>query len=286
MSIEITTAQTSQFNSNLDMLSQQKDSRLSGCVRVESVVGKEEYFDQIGATAAVKRTSRHAATPRVDTPHARRRVAPFDYDWSDWIDNMDEAKMLIAPQGKYTLNALAAFNRAKDDEIIEAAHGTAYTGEDGTTQVAFPTSSNTVVHGSAGLTIAKILAAKEIILASDVDPDLPRYFALPEKSVNVLLQVTEVKSADYNTIKALAQGKIDTFAGFKFIQTERLLKSSTTRSCIAWAEPGLLLGIGVDTVVSVDKLPTHNQATQVYVGMSVGATRMEEAMVAEVQVTE
>ena len=74
MSSQITTAFVQQYSSNVSMLSQQKGSLLRKAVEVESVVGKNAFFDQVGSATAQKRTSRHADTPQMDTPHARRRV--------------------------------------------------------------------------------------------------------------------------------------------------------------------------------------------------------------------
>ena len=56
------------------MLSQQMGSLLRDKVRVESVVGKNAFFDQVGSVTAIEKTSRHSDTPQIDTPHARRRV--------------------------------------------------------------------------------------------------------------------------------------------------------------------------------------------------------------------
>jgi hypothetical protein len=118
------------------------------------------------------------------------------------------------------------------------------------------------------------------------DPDEPRFLALSAKQVTALLNTTEIKSADYNTVKALAAGQIDTFLGFKFIRTERLLKVSTTRSCLAWSQNSILLGIGTDVITRVSERADKNYATQVYVGMFIGATRMDEKGVVEIQATE
>lgn len=80
MSIQITEAFVQQYRANVYHLSQQKGSRLRKAVRVEIVNGKNAYFEQLGATAARARTSRHSDTPRMDTPHSRRRVSLTDYD--------------------------------------------------------------------------------------------------------------------------------------------------------------------------------------------------------------
>ena len=62
MSSQITTAFVNQFSSNVQLLSQQRGSLLRGSVSEESVTGEKAFFDQVGATAAVKRTSRHQDT--------------------------------------------------------------------------------------------------------------------------------------------------------------------------------------------------------------------------------
>ena len=78
MSIQITTAFVEQYKANVYHLVQQKGSRLRKACRVESVTGKNAFYEQIGSTAARLRSSRHADTPRMDTPHSRRRVSLSD----------------------------------------------------------------------------------------------------------------------------------------------------------------------------------------------------------------
>jgi hypothetical protein len=133
MSSEITTAFVKQFSANIFHLSQQKGSRLSGAVRTESQQGKSAFYDRIGAATAVKRTSRHADTPQIDSAHSRRRVTLSDYEWADLVDDTDKLRMLIDPTSDYAQAAVWALGRAKDDVILEQALGTSYGGEDGGT---------------------------------------------------------------------------------------------------------------------------------------------------------
>lgn len=48
MSVQITTAMVEQYSGNVAHLAQQKGSRLRNAVRVETVVGKNAFFEQIG----------------------------------------------------------------------------------------------------------------------------------------------------------------------------------------------------------------------------------------------
>ena len=288
MSSQITTAFVQQYSSNVQLLSQQKGSLLRNAVRVESQVGKNAFYDQVGSATAQKRLSRHADTPQIDTPHARRRVSLVDYEYADLIDDQDKVRTLIDPTSPYSQATAFAMGRAIDDEIVSAAFGTAYTGETGSTSTTFPSGQQVGVGSpAAGLTIAKLVEAKQLLDEANVDTTLPRYVAVAPEQLADLLNITTVTSSDYNTVKALVQGEIDTFLGFKFIVSTRLSsETGTNRRVIAWAEDGLLLSIGKDITAKIDERADKGYATQVYYSMSIGATRMEEEKVVEIKCRE
>ena len=286
MSTQITTSFVNQYATNVLMLSQQKGSRLRNAARNETVTGKNAFIERIGTVAAVKRTSRHADTPQLDTPHSRRRVSLVDYDWADLIDDLDKVRMLIDPTSPYAQAGSWAMGRAMDDEIIAAFTGNAFAGVDGSTTVALP-SAQKVVAASAGLTVAKLLSAKEILDSADVDENIPRFIAVTSKQVTDLLNTTEVKSSDFNTVKALAQGELNAFMGFNFIRTERLgTDSNGDRQVVAWAQDGMVLAIGKHPIARITERADKNHATQVFYSMAIGATRLEEEKVVEIACVE
>jgi hypothetical protein len=282
MSSQVQIAFNAMYSANIMLLVQQKGSRLKDAVRQETVTGEIAYFDQIGAGSAIKRQSRHADTPLTETPHARRQVMLEDYEYSDLVDRLDQVKTLTDPTSAYAQAAAHALGRAMDDVIIAQANGTARTGKTGQVPVALPAPQK-IAAGGSGLTFAKLLQAKEILDAAENDPDEPRYLACPAKDITVLLGTTQVTSSDYNTVKALAAGQIDTFLGFKFIRTQRLgLNGSGERACLAWRQSALLLALAQTPKVKVTERPDKSYATQVYCAMSIGATRMEEEGVVEI----
>ena len=283
MSNQITTAFVNQFSSNIQMLSQQMGSLLRNAVDVETVNGEKAFFDQVGSAAAVLRTSRHADTPLIDTPHSRRMVTLSDYEYADLVDDQDKVRLLVDPTSTYARAAAAAMGRAMDDVIISAALGTAYTGKDGSTSTAFDTSNNQIAAGGGGLTLAKLIEAKEILDSGDVDPSIPRYIAVSPKQISDLLNNTTVTSSDYNTVKALAMGEINSFVGFNFIVTNRLgVDGSSNRRVFAWAMDGIKAAIGKEPTARIDERADKSYATQIYYSMTLGATRMEEKKVVEV----
>lgn len=285
MSTQVTTAFVQQYSANVQMLSQQMGSRLRETVRIENVVGKNAFIDQIGKATAQLRTSRHGDTPQMDTPHARRRLSLASYEYADLVDDQDKVRMLIDPTSSYAQAAAAAMGRAMDDVIISAATGTASTGETGSGSASLDATTNSVGSSSSndGLTIDKLIEAKRKLDLQDVDPSIPRYIAVGPQQIDDLLGTTQVTSSDFNTVKALVQGDIDTFMGFKFIMTNRLAVSATdVRTCFAWAEDGLALGIGKDISARIDERSDKGYATQVYYCMDIGATRMEENKVVQI----
>lgn len=202
MSTQVTTAFVNQFSANVSLLSQQMGSLLRGTVDVENVTGEKAYFDQIGSSSAVARTSRHQSTPMVETPHSRRQVGLTTYEWADLIDDSDKVRMLADPTSSYARAAAAAMGRSQDDTIIAALGGTSKTGKEGATSTVLPSGSK-IGHGSAGLTIAKLVTAKKKLDEADTDPSIKRYIVVSPEQIEDLLNTTNVTSADFNTVKAL-----------------------------------------------------------------------------------
>jgi hypothetical protein len=291
MSFTVTESMVQQFGTNFRILGQQRTSRLQGFCQMEpDIVGTSKTVERLGKTEAYDITSRHSDTQYVNTPHSRRWLDLQDKGWADLVDEMDKIKLLADPTSPYVGLGVNALNRAKDDIIISAARGSARLGSGGSQ--ALPSGQKIAV-GAAGLTLAKLLTAKEILDAAEVDEELEatgqsgsmqaqRVMVVTTRQLTNLLGTTEIKSVDYNNVKALAQGQVDTFLGFKFIRTERLPKTGSDRFCYAWSRGCVAMGMGKDIVSSIDPLPTKNYSVQVYARMSLGAVRVEDEGVVEI----
>lgn len=295
MSFQVDTALVQAYRANIDIKFQQAGSRLRSAVRNESQAAEFEFYDRIGPTDAVEVTSRHSDTPLISTPHDRRRVGLRDFDWADLVDNKDKLRMLADPTSPYTMNAVMALGRKQDDILIEAAFGTAYTGKTGATSVTFASASDIAVNyvesgtaANSNLTIGKLRRARYLLdkaeAANEGEADL--FIAVDPSQIQSLLRTTEVTNSDYNTVKALVAGEIDTYMGFKFIRTNRLPVASSIRSVIAWERQGLLLATGMEIKVDVGPRRDKRNAIQVYVCANFGATRMWEEKVLRIKCDE
>jgi len=294
MSVNIPVGFSEDFTTEVKLLLQQNDSRFGPAVTSRSFVGKDaKAVEQIGAVVAQKRTTRHADTPLIDTPHDARWVYPVDYEFADLIDEQDELRAIASFESSYVQNAANAMRRAQDDEIIDAFFSeTTKTGEDAGTTTVWSTfvsanADHLIATGSVGMSVAKLRAAKKAFLAADVDIDSdPLFVSIGAEQHDDLLGETLATSLDYTTRPVLVDGRITAFMGFNFIDSQRLPLASTTRGCPAWAKSGMLLGIWNDVTGKVSERDDKSYATQVYAKTTIGATRLEEKKVVEILCTE
>lgn len=306
MSVQVPTAFVEQYSSNITHLYQEGDFALAGCVREESITGEAAWFDQIGAGAMVKRTSRHAPTVQSDTRHDRRKVVTDPYDDSDLIDSPDQVRMLASLEGPYAQKFLKAMNRTQTNVCLRAANGTSYAKQNGATSVSaivLPTgtsaTSQTIavnyVTGQArgagtgantGMILDKLTEAKYLLDVEDTPMGDPRFIAMTAAQLkNMLDSITEYQSSDFNNVKALVDGQATNFLGFNFKITNEVevgTVGTDIASVIAWTKNALLLARASAPSVSIDKRPDLSNATQIFATIDIGATRMQEEGVIQI----
>lgn len=291
MSFEVTTAFVKQYSDNITILSQQKGSKLLGSTMTKTdVVGKETYMDQIGATEVVERTSRHSDSPLISTPHRRRRITMRDFEWGDLIDEFDMLKTLIEPSNAYVQAGGYAMGRKIDDIILEAMFADAASGEEGGTLVPFAAANVVPVdHNStgtnSGLTVGKLRQARKILKQNEVDLDMEQpWIAITADDEDDLLGTVEVTSADYNGVKALVNGDVDSFLGFKFIRTERVNQDANGFNRLpVWVPSGAGLALPMAPKARVTERGDKSFSWYAYYSASFGASRLEEEKVVEIK---
>lgn len=294
MSFQIDTALVQTYKSNIEVKFQQMGSKLRPHCRVETQNAEFDFYDRIGPTDAIEVTNRHADTPLVSTPHDRRRVALRDFDWADLIDKKDKLRMLADPQSAYVQNAVYALGRKMDDLIIEASVGTAYTGKTGSTSVTFPAAQEVAVNyvesggaANSNLSIGKLRRVRTILGVAEADMDgEPLVAVVSPYQIQGLLRQTEVTSSDYNTVKALVAGEINSFMGFTFVRSNRLTVASNIRDCLFWAKQGMLLAVAQEITVDIGPRRDKRNSIQIYVNASFGSSRMWEEKVIRVKCDE
>jgi hypothetical protein len=197
--------------------------------------------------------------------------------------------MLIDPTGPYSVSASSAMGRAMDTAIIDAADGTAFTGVAGGTSTSYAAANTVDVQvgispaADTGLNVGKLRAAKQILDANEAEDDM-RFCIINAKQLQNLLAETEITSSDYNTVKALVNGEVDTFLNFTFARTELIgTDSNSDDKVLFWQSAGMKLAIGSEPQARISERDDKNYATQVFYSMSIGATRMQEELVGYIE---
>lgn len=279
------TAFVKQYQDTITMLAQQLSSRLRPCVMVDTNwKGEEKYYDQYASDSMVEITGRLQDTPLQDPDHRRRRVTPSHYVSNTLEDPNEALQMLVDPKSAYMQAKMAAAGRRIDSTVIAALGGTAYSGKAGATSNTLA-SAQKVTAGSTGLTQVKLRAAAKALNKNEA-PKEDRYLIFNSEALDDILATTEATSSDFNTVKSLVQGDIDTFMGFKFVRTELLTTDGTSRLLYAFQKTGIQLAIQKEATGRITERPDKNYGWQVYLSMALGAVRLDENMVCEIAITE
>ncbi len=280
----ITVASVQQYKANVELLLQQEGSRLRNAVTTGSHVGKAaSVVEQFGSATAQLKTGRHADTPLLDLSQDKRWVFPLDYEWASLIDNEDQLRAIIELTSPYARAGAAAMNRAVDDVILTAIFGTNYTGENGTSSETFGTvGSGTYdvgvnVGGTASaLNVAKLQGAIRLLMtANKGELTEPVYAAISSYEHDSLLKEMQIANKDYGNSAVLVDGKVSRFMGINFILTERLTITSGNRLIPVWLKSGMYLGLWKDIAAEMSKRADKSYAWQVYLAMTLGATRTQ-----------
>jgi len=294
MSANIPNHYAQQFATNIELLLQQKGSRLRGMVTSGSYIGEQASpVDQIDAVEMQEVTGRFEAMGRVDADTDRRWVLPLDFDLPQLIDSFDKLRLLTDPSSIYVMNAVNAAGRKMDDVIIDAFFGTSKTGKSGSTSTTFPSGQQVAVNqgasGNTGLTVAKLRAARKLLRAAEVDLDMdPITAVITATQEDNLLAEAQVISLDFNDKPVLVDGKLKSFLGINFVHSERVdVDANSYRRVPVFAKSGMHLGIWNDITTDISqRKDLKGLPFQSYVYMTVGATRLEEKTIVEIKCAE
>ena len=278
------------YSRNIMQLAQQKYSKLLNTIYIKpNVKGKNFFQDQIGEWSMEVKAGRNVQTPNNDPNMARRMGTMVDYHDNRLLDRGDELRMLSDPRSSYTIAAAQSLARKIDTVVATQAVGTAYYGETGSSSITLGTDAISGLSHIAGtaatLTFARVRQTKRILDLEDVEIE-DRFFVVHPYALDQLLNVEQATSADYNSVKALIRGEIDTWMGFKWITSNRLPSSGTTTSCFAFQRYGVCAALGSQPIVRTDERTDLSYSWQVYYELNIGAVRLEEARVVLVSVNE
>lgn len=204
MAINLTTAFVTLFDAEVKQ-AYQAEAALRGAVRVRSGVEGSTYkFPKIGKGVAQVRVPQTDVAP-LNVTYGQITVTLADYIAAEYSDifmqqkvNFDERRELVQVVSK-------AIGRRQDQIILDALSASSTS----------LTVSNDIGGTDTNLNVAKLREAKRLMDGNNVPMD-NRHIIIHADSLSSLLSETSVTSSDFNTVKALVSGEVNTFLGFTF----------------------------------------------------------------------
>jgi len=202
-------------------------------------------FNKMGAGIAQERSSQ-TTRKLMNVDHTRVTANVSEWEAAELTDIFDNAETPIEEMQELAQTVAKAINRREDQLIIDAAQ------DSGTSNIV-----STAIGGTdTSLNVDKLIEMGKIFDGFEIDED--RHFAGHANAKAGLMAETQATSSDFNSVRALVNGTINSFYGFEFHWFGNrveggIIKVSNDRKNFAYAgkEAGAALGIGI----VMDKAP-------------------------------
>lgn len=285
----------SQFTGNVRAVLQKQGGILTPYVSSSMYRGEKiQLINFIGPVYFIERTTVYADTKVTELEHTSRWITGREYDCAIFVDRLDTLKMIYDPTNPYVERMREAAARAMDKIIMDSVYAVAKGGKDGTTNISFP-AGNIVVHGSTGLTVAKLRSLRKMMKKRHVNlRGMKPVIAVTAEEIDDLLAETSVNSFDYNAVKPLVDGEVSSFMGFNFLPYEdagddkiyTYDDTGVVRRCPVWTPDGMHLGVWDALTIIINNRPDKNNIKQIHGTFTAGATRTDEDRVFAVEAHE
>jgi hypothetical protein len=205
MSVSISNAFVTLFDAEVKQ-AYQADAVLRNTVRLRTgVTASTHKFPKIGSGVAQVRVPQTDVTP-LNVTYSQATVTLEDWIAAEYSDIFNQAKVNFDERSELVQVVSKAIGRRADQLVLNAL----------TNSSTSLTVSNDIGGTDSNLNVAKLREAQRLMNAGNV-PMEDRYLVIHASNLSNLLSETAVTSSDFNTVKALVQGELDTFLGFKFI---------------------------------------------------------------------
>lgn len=279
MSTSLSVAAIASFDAEVKHAYQDR-GKLRDTVRVKTgVVGATHRFPKLGAGLATPRVKQTDVIP-MNLVHTNATATLEDWNAAEYTDVFDEAKTNISERAELAMSIAKAISRREDQLIIDALEATATT----------LTVASSIGGNNSDLNMDKLRRIRRLLGDNGVDEDEEVTFAGSYIGKEALLGEEEATSSDYNTIKALVNGSIDSFVGlkFKWIATRAeggLDLTAGDRTNFAYARSAVGHAVGIDQRMEVNYIP---QKTSWLANMlfSAGSVEIDAGGVVEVTTDE
>lgn len=244
MSKFLSAVASKQFDSDVKQAYQTVGLLRMCTTRRTGVIGDTYNFRKIGKGLANQKSTSDEVTP-MDVEHELIPCVLTNWNAPEYTDIFDQKDVNFDEKMELAKVIAGAIGRREDQLAIDAMEASTPT---------IPT-----VGGSGAMDIPKIAKAAAALTDQGV-PMGDRYIAISAVALEQILNDPTITNQDYNTVRLLMAGTINSFMGFewKIIESREeggLAKTGPIRNCWAWHRDSMGVAVGMDMTTRVDWVP-------------------------------
>ncbi len=300
------------WTTGYEAILQERKPIYTGLVREERITGEFQSYDFVGDIELDDKETRFEDIPIEDMVHNKRWITPKFARKGIFVDKEDDIALHTDPTSAY-MGALAkAVIRKENKTITDAFFANVRAGKspgDDTAVLAdslyvyatrITTGGRTIAHDvksdytaggvSTGLTIEKLILARQALEELENDPDAMFNLAIAPKQASDLLREAETQSIDTNMLKSLVNGVVNEYMGFRFRKTNRIVIGSSNDVDVdtsvyeipVFTNETMLFARHESPIFNVDWLP-RKQIWQISARVGMNAIRMDESKIIKIE---
>jgi len=244
MSLGLSPAFVTLFDAEVKQAYQGKAVMVGATRQRRGVEGSTVKFPKVGKGVATLRVPQTDVVP-LNVDFAQVTATMQDWNAAEYSDIFMQQKVNFEERSELVQVVANAIGRRQDQLILDAL---------------LAGKGSTIAHGSANLTVAKLRNAKKTLDTKNVPPQ-DRHMVIHANNLASLLSETSVTSADFNTVRALVSGELDTFLGFQFhtigdrAEGGLEINASSHRKCLAFHKDAIGYAEGIGPKTEINYVP-------------------------------
>jgi hypothetical protein len=249
MSIALSNAFVTLFDAEVKQAYQGK-AMLVGAVRQRrGVEGSTVKFPKVGRGVATPRIGQTDVTP-LNVGFSNVTLTLEDWIAAEYSDIFSQQKVNFDERSELVQVLGNAIGRRQDQLVLNALANSGTSLSVG----------NDVGGSDTNMNVAKLRQAKGLMDKNNVPPT-DRHIVIHSNGLQSLLAETAVTSSDFNTVKALVNGELNTFLGFQFhVLGDRTegglaIDGSLDRTCFAFHKDAIGYGEGIAPKTEINYIP-------------------------------
>jgi hypothetical protein len=249
MSIALSNAFVTLFDAEVKQAYQGK-AMLVGAVRQRrGVEGSTVKFPKVGRGVATPRIGQTDVTP-LNVGFSNVTLTLEDWIAAEYSDIFSQQKVNFDERSELVQVLGNAIGRRQDQLVLSALANSGTSLSVG----------NDVGATDSNMNVAKLRQAKGLLDKNNVPP-MDRHIVIHSNGLQSLLSETAVTSSDFNTVKALVAGELDTFLGFQFhVLGDRAegglaIDGNLDRTCFAFHKDAIGYGEGIAPKTEINYIP-------------------------------